>query len=134
MHSNELAQNSPGIIFEIGYLTLCKIWEGRWRRQSPGGPGVTNRGLGGVAIQATCRAILSIFPREVSGGHPEMPGEIEAEPWGGPKYPDFWSMRRSSVESFSPFLNRSKMSSASFFASTSSATSSVTPRLFIQMP
>src|SRR5207249_11484963 len=106
MHSNELAQNSPGIIFEIGYLTLCKIWEVRWRRQSPGGLGVTNRGLGGVAIQATCRAILSIFPREASGGHPEMSGSMEAERWGGRRYPQLWSMRRSSGDSFSHFLNR----------------------------
>ena len=74
---------------------------------------------------------LSVRPLQ---GHPEIPGSMEAEPWGGQTYPDFWSMKRSSVESFSPFLNRSKMSSASFFASTSSATSSVTPRLFIQIP
>ncbi len=41
MHSNELAQNSPGIVFGIGYLTLCKIRGIGWHRGPGRVPGLT---------------------------------------------------------------------------------------------
>ncbi len=50
------------------------------------------------------------------------------------RYPDFWRVIRSSVDNFSPFLNRSKIASASRFTSLTSTTSPAAARFFIQIP
>src|SRR5947199_4917749 len=90
MHSNELAQNYHGIVFGIGYLTLCKIWEGRWRRQPPGVGHDKPVGWGRVPRWIR-HAILSIFHRvpancrdvPLNGGRPcaqsEVTGLLEGE-------------------------------------------------------
>src|SRR3989442_7492602 len=60
MHSNELAQISPGIVFGFGYLTLGKIWGWRWRRPPPGS-GYAKPLAWGPGPLGSCHAILSIF-------------------------------------------------------------------------